>query len=125
MLILLVPTPTPPPAAATVTIPLLESVVTVTFAPAEMSVAIPVSPPPDPTNSAAVTLPPTVILVPLNPITFVPALLLMPGTSILFPNLTIPLLLKIVNASILSGDRYFPLPDLSLSPVIIPTQFTS
>ena len=71
MLILLVPTPTPP-EVATVTIPLLESVVTVIFAPAEMSVAIPVSPAPSPIYFAAVTLPPTVILVPLNPITFVP-----------------------------------------------------
>ena len=90
MLILLVPTPTPP-EVATVTIPLFESVVTVMFAPAEISVVIPVSPLPDPTNSAAVTLPPTVILVPLNPITFVPALLLIPGTSILFLKLTIQL----------------------------------
>ena len=71
VLILLVPTPTPP-EVATVTIPLFESVVTVMFAPAEISVVIPVSPLPDPTNSAAVTLPPTVILVPLNPIMFVP-----------------------------------------------------
>ena len=91
MLILLVPTPTPPPAAATVTIPLLESVTTVMFDPAEISVAIPVSPAPSPIYFAAVTLPATVILVPLNPITFVPALLLIPGTSILFLKLTIPL----------------------------------